>query len=140
VKLFDLMKEASEKRPQLLSLKPCARVVVASGRKVLVKPLNLKRALTVLALLTQVLENVGWSELSKKSLLQVLLEATTVGQGELVDILSILTGEPSETILSEFTPADTVNVLLTAWKQEAEGVDPEKLRRLTGAEDNAKAH
>lgn len=139
MKLLDLMKEAKERKPRLLALKPCARVLVASGREVLVKPLNLKRALTVLSLLTEVLENIGWNELSSKPILQALLEATTIGQGELVDILSILTGEPPETILAEFTPADTINVLLTAWKQEAGGVAFSELCGLVGGKGDERA-
>jgi len=95
-----------------------ARLKLASGRIVSVRALNLKRALIVLGLIGDVLQRLGWDELAKKKLVQVLFEAVAVGSEELTQVLALLTGEPEEIVLAEFSPADAVRVLLAAFRQE----------------------
>lgn len=118
MKLLELMKRASITNPVLGVLHPGKRIKLRSGRIVQLKPLNLKKALTILALITEVLERIGWQELKEKSILQIFLEALTAGQAEFVDVISLLTEEPPETILSELTPHDALSILRTALEEE----------------------
>lgn len=112
-----------------------AKLKLAGGRIVTVRPLNLKRALIVLALIGQVLERLGWEALAKKKLMQVVFEAVAVGSEELAQVLSLLTGEPEEIVLAEFGPADAVRVLLTAFRQEFVKMPLKELMRSEGKTD-----
>jgi len=109
-----------------------SRVKLAGGRIVTVRPLNLKRALIILSLVGEVLQRLGWEDLAKKKLAQVLFEAVAVGSDELTQALTLLTGETEEVVLCEFSPADTVRVLLAAFRQEFSKMPLKELVRTEG--------
>jgi len=109
-----------------------AKLRLAGGRIVTVRPLNLKRALIVLGLIGEVLQRLGWDELSKKKLVQALFEAVAVGSEELTQALALLTGEPEEIVLGEFSPADAVRVVLAAYRQEFSKMPLKELVHVEG--------
>ncbi len=115
--LLTALKNAKDGRV-LSVLQPGATVKLECGRTVRIKRLNLRKALTILALITQILERIGWEDLSKKSLVQAIFEALTVGQSEFVQILELLTDETCDILEREMTPSDTIRVLITALNQE----------------------
>ncbi len=118
---LQLLRKACERNRILAVLHPGSRLVLESGRIVRIRRLNLRRALTALCLVAQVLERIGWEKLGEKPLLQLLMHLATAGGEELVEILSLLTEEDTETLLHELTPADAVRILLTAFEQEFGG-------------------
>ncbi len=97
---------------------PGARIALRSGRIVRVRPLNLHRALQLLGLVSGMVERVGWERIRQVPLIPGLLKVIEANPDEIGEALSLLTGESSEIVFSEFTPGDAVRVLLAAWEQE----------------------
>ncbi len=130
MRLWKLIKRSSLGRSALHVLQPGAKLRLSSGRIVHIKPLNLKNAIVLLSLFANVMEKVGWESLSSKSVFQFALEALSLGSEQLVDAISIITGEQPEIIANEFSPADIVLILSTLWKQESTNVPKDFLSSL----------
>jgi hypothetical protein len=107
---------------------PGARIVLRSGRIVRVRPLNLHRALLLLNLIGELLERVGWDQLKRLPLVPALFKVIQGGPEELAEALSLITGESSNVVLTEFAPADAVQVIFKAWEQEFSRLPQQKLK------------
>ena len=112
-----------------------AKVCLHSGRIVRVRPLNLQKALLLLGILGGVVENLGWDRLARLSAVPAALMLVREAPEAVVDVLSLLTGEPAEIILAEFAPADAARVLVLAWRQEFAAVPLKELAQAPGGAD-----
>ena len=132
----DVLKRIRQRLSQLPLAGPGARIALRSGRIVRVRPLNLHRALLLLDLIGGMIERVGWDQLRLLPLVPALFKVIQGSPEELAEALSLLTGESSDVVLSEFAPADAVQVLLKAWGQEFSRLPPQKLKPwLDGVSD-----
>jgi|GEM_PF-1819846 len=133
----DVLKRIRQRLSLLPLAGPGARVPLRSGRIVRVRPLNLHRALLLLNLIGGMLERVGWDQLRQLPLVPALFKIIQGSSEELAEALSLLTGESLDVVLSEFAPADAVQVLLRAWEQEFSQLPPQKLKPwLDGVSDD----
>jgi hypothetical protein len=90
--------------------------------------LNLHSALLLLDLTGRMIERVGWDQLRELPLVPALLRVIQGSSEELAEALSLLTGESLDFVLSEFAPADAVQVLFKAWEQEFARLPTQKLK------------